>query len=65
MTASALLYARIVADAFYVSPTSARPIQRRKRPWTRMSLRSKGEPTTFHKCLAVHMLAAERAGVLD
>ena len=65
MTASALLYAKTVANAFDVAPPPLRSIQRRRRWWKRMSLRRTNKPTTFQKCLALHMFAAERAGVLD
>jgi hypothetical protein len=41
------------------------PIRRRSTWWRGSIFRKRREPTTFHKCLALHMHVAERIGALD
>ena len=65
MTASAVLYAKTVANVFNISPAAVRSVHRRRGWWKRMSLRRTSEPTAFQKCLAVHLFVAERASALD
>ena|SRR5579864_1723505 len=73
MNIATLLYAKSIRDSFRVErhrakhpttkpvakPLKAKPLMAKGRPLGR------GEPTTFHRCLAIHMHFAEHAGALD
>jgi hypothetical protein len=64
MNAPSIVYLK-AAVASLVRATGAETVRAKKvapRRW--FSLRSR-RPTTFHRCLALHLLVAERHGALD
>ena len=78
MNIATLLYAKSIRDSFRVerhrtkqpapkpaaNPSKAKPLMAKPLMAKRRPLR-RGEPTTFHRCLAIHMHFAEHAGALD
>ena len=78
MNIATLLYAKSIRESFRVErhqaklptpkpaakPSIAKPLVAKPLMAKRPPLR-RGEPTTFHRCLAIHMHFAEHAGALD
>jgi hypothetical protein len=65
MSTSTALYAQSVIDAFRIAPKKPAEAQSEKAAAPKVSAKLTNQPTIFHRCLAVHMFAAERAGALD
>jgi hypothetical protein len=64
MSSPAETYFRSMMGAFRSEPRAA-ATSRSKKPVPRRFFHRAPPPTTFHRCLAIHMLAAERSSALD
>jgi hypothetical protein len=65
MSALAGVYFRSMIGAFRAKPRAAGTGHQKKTAPRRFSFRRAPPPTTFHRCLAIHLLVAERSSALD